>query len=334
MTRFEVGAFGLAHLRRTPFDPPAPGPGEVQLTMRAWSLNYRDWLLLNGQYDPRLALPYVPLSDGVGVVAAVGPGVTRVAVGDRVCPTFSPTWVSGPPRPDAVRKTRGGPIAGVLAEALVLPEADLVAAPDGLTDVEAACLPCAGVTAYHAVAEVGAVGPGATVLVLGTGAVSLFAAQLALARGARVAALTSTEEKAERLRALGVAQVWSYRSHPGWGKAVRAWSDGGVDLVVDVVGTGTLAQSIDAVRVGGTVAVIGNLGGATEPVSVLPILMRQIRVQGVFVGSRATFEALVAELRDRPFAPIIAEVYGYAEAAEAFAAYGAGGHFGKVGIST
>lgn len=331
MTRWEVvGGFGIDRLTRAAHAAPAPGPGEVRLSMRAWSLNYRDVLMIEGQYDPRLPLPYVPLSDGVGVVDAVGAGVTGLAVGDRVCPTFSPTWVDGPVHPDAVRKTRGGPVPGVLAEAVTLPAAECVRVPAALSDAEAACLPCAGVTAYAAVVEHGGIGPGARVLVLGSGGVALFAAQIARSLGAEVVAVTSSDEKAARLAALGVTQTWSYAADPQWGKRVRQWSGGGVDLVVEVGGAGTLAQSIDAVRVGGTVAIIGNLGGHLEPISVLPILMRQIRCQGVFVGSRRTFEGLCAHLEAAPFRPVVDQVHAYDDAPEAFRAFRARGHFGKV----
>lgn len=334
MTRWQVvGGFGVEHLVRAEFAAPAPGPGEVQVSMRAWSLNFRDLLMVRGQYDPRLALPYTPLSDGVGTVTAIGAGVSRAAIGDRVCPIFSPTWVAGPPHPDAVRKTRGGPIPGVLSSDLTLPEGAVVRVPDWLTDAEAASLPCAGVTAYSAVAVEGRITAGDVVLVIGSGGVSLFAVQIARMLGARVVAVTSTPDKAERLRALGVEHVWSSRDEPAWGRVVRQWSGGGVDLAVDVGGAGTVSQSIDAVRVGGTVAIIGNLGGATEPISVLPILMRQIRCQGVFVGSRHTFEALVRAMSANQFRPVVDRVLAYDQAPAAFDAFAQGGHFGKVAIT-
>src|SRR5688572_22004133 len=196
--------------------------------MRAWSLNYRDLLMAAGRYDPRLAFPYVPLSDGVGVVTAIGPGAERVRAGDRVCPTFSTGWIDGPPDAQTVRRSRGGPVPGLLAEEVVVPERDLVVVPAHLTDAEAATLPCAGVTAWSAVAVHGGVVPGATVLVLGSGGVSLFALQVARWLGARVVATTSSEEKAERLRALGAEHVVLYPADPSWGRTLRRWSGGGV----------------------------------------------------------------------------------------------------------
>jgi NADPH:quinone reductase-like Zn-dependent oxidoreductase len=338
------GAFGVEHLTlEDQPEPAAPGPGQCVISMRAWSLNYRDLLMVRGQYDPRLALPYVPLSDGVGVVEAVGEGVRRVAVGDRVCPTFSPTWLDGPPNADAVRRTRGGPVPGVLAERLVLGEAELVKVPPHLTDAEAAALPCAGVTAYSAVVVVGRVAPGQRVLVIGSGGVSTFAALIARMCGARVAAVSRSvfplqgrsglPAKSDALRALGVEHWVSSVEEPRWGRAIRRWSDGGVDLVVEVGGAGTLEQSLDAVRVGGTVAVIGNLAGSKEPLSVLPILMKAVRCQGVFVGHRRSFEGLCDALAVGGTRPPVHAVYPFEAAPAAFEAFATGDQVGKVCIT-
>lgn len=335
MRRWVVdGAFGLDNLAlRDDADPGAPASGQVRLRMRAWSLNFRDLLMARGQYDPRLALPYVPLSDGVGVVEVVGEGVRRVAVGDRVCPTFAPGWIDGRPEVDAVRRTRGGPIPGVLAEALVLHESELVRVPDHLTDAEAASLPCAGVTAYNAVVTVGRVAPGERVLVIGSGGVSVLAAGIARLCGARVAAVSRSPHKAEALRALGVEHVVSSVAEPRWGRAIRRWADGGVDLVVEVGGAGTLEQSLEAVRIGGTVAVIGNLAGSKEPLSVLPVLMKAVRCQGVFVGHRRSFEALCAALAARELGVPVHSVHRFEDAPAAFAAAASGDQIGKICIS-
>ena len=324
------GAFGLDRLALV--DAPAPQlrAGEVRLRMLAWSLNYRDLLMAKGRYDPKLPLPYVPLSDGVGEVTATGEGVTRVAVGDRVCPTFSPGWIDGAPTPDAVRRTRGGPVPGLLASEVVLPEAELVKVPAHLSDAEAATLPCAGVTAWSAVATHGRVGPGSTVLVLGTGGVSLWALTLARAHGARVVATTSSEARAERLRGLGAAHVVLHTADAGWGRTIRRWSDGGVDLVIEVGGAGTLEGSLDAVRVGGTVAVIGNVAGSREPLSVLPILMKQVRCQGVFVGPRRAFEDLCVAVDRHALRPVVDRTFAFDTAPAAFAWMDAGAHVGKV----
>lgn len=326
-------AFGLDRLALAEVGASPLGPGEVRLAMRAWSLNYRDLLMAKGRYDPRLSVPYVPLSDGVGEVVEVGPSVTRVAVGDRACPTFSPTWIDGDPDPDAVRRTRGGPVPGVLAEEVVVGEHGVVRVPAALSDAEAATLPCAGVTAWSAVVVHGRIAPGATVLVLGTGGVSLWALAVARTLGARVVATTSTDEKARRLQALGAEHVVLH-TDPAWGRAVRRWSGGGVDLVVEVGGAGTLEQSLDAVRVGGTVAVVGNVAGSREPVSVLPILMRQVRCQGVFVGPRRALEDLVrAVALHASLRPVLDRTFPFDAAPEAFAWMDAGRHVGKVCVA-
>lgn len=338
MRRWVVrGAFGLDHLALEDAAPPSaagpPPPGRCRLRMTGWSLNYRDLLMVQGLYDPRLALPLVPLSDGVGVVEAVGDGVRRVRVGDRACPTFSPTWLDGPPTSDAVRATRGGAVPGLLCDEVELSEDELVIVPAFLTDAEAASLPCAGVTAYNAVVRLGAVGPGQRVLVIGSGGVSAFAARIARLRGATVVAVTRTEAKAKALRALGAEHVILAGQEPRWGRAIRAWSDGGVDLVVEVGGAGTFEQSLDAAKVGGVVAVIGNLAGSRESISVLPILMSQLRCEGVFVGHRASFEALCALLADHGERPVVDRVFPFDQAPAAFERLRSGEQVGKVCLS-
>lgn len=322
------GSFGLDHLEQIELDDPSPpGPGEVQLQMRAWSLNYRDHLMIGGRYDPRLSFPWIPLSDGVGEVVAVGEGVERVSVGARVCPTFSPSWIAGPPDPDAVRRTRGGPIPGVLAQSLVLSADEVVEVPSHLTDAEAATLPCAGLTAWSALQHLQ---PGETVLVLGSGGVSVWALQLARCAGAQVIATTSSADKARRLEALGAAEVLLYPSDPRWGRTVRRWSGGGVDRVIEVGGAGTLAQSLDAVRIGGTVALIGVVAGAQQPLSVLPILMKQIRCQGVFVGSRSGLEALCRAVALHELRPVVDRTFPFGAVPEAFERLASGQHVGKI----
>jgi NADPH:quinone reductase-like Zn-dependent oxidoreductase len=288
--------------------------------------------MARGVYDPKLPLPYVPLSDGVGEVVAVGSGVTRVRVGERVCPTFSPTWLDGAPDEDAVRKTRGGRVPGLLAEEVVLGEQELVAVPPYLSDAEAATLPCAGLTAWSALVTHGPVIAGEVVLVIGSGGVSMFAVQVARILGARVVAVTSTEEKSQRLRDLGAEHVVSYVDDPKWGRTIRSWSEGGVDRVVEIGGAGTFEQSLDAVRIGGTIAVIGNAAGSSTQLSVLPILMRQIRCQGVFVGNRRGFEQLCRVFRAHEVHPVIDRIYGWDDVPAAFARLESRAHVGKVCI--
>lgn len=333
MKAYELrGAFGLENLTLTDRRDEEPGPGQVLLGLRAASLNFRDWLTAVGRYDPRLPLPLVPLSDGVGEVLATGPGVQRVRVGDRVCPIFAQRWLAGRPDRDALRSTLGGPLDGTLRERMVLSEEGVVAVPAHLSDEEAATLPCAGVTAWTALVTEGGVTPGQTVLVLGSGGVSVFALQLAKLLGARVVATTSSDAKAERLRALGADEVVNYRAVPEWGKAI-AKTTGGVDVVVEVGGAGTLPQSLQAVRPGGTIALLGNLaGGTAQGLDLYRIFMRAVRVQGILVGHRQSFEALCQAVAAHRLQPVVDRVFPFGEARAAYAHLKDGEHFGKVCI--
>ena len=330
MRRYEVkDSFGLDNLCIAEVPEPALGPGQVRLGVRACCLNYRDLLMVRGHYDPRLPLPLVPLSDGVAEVIELGPGVTRVALGDRVCATFAPTWIAGQPDADAVRLTRGGAVPGMLSEQLVLGEQELVHVPAHLSDVEAATLPCAALTAWSALVTYGGVKAGDVVLTLGSGGVSIFALQIARLLGARVVATTSSEAKAERLMDLGAERVLRYDQEPRWGRAVRKLT-GGVDHVVEVGGAGTITQSLDAVRPGGTVSLIGVLSGVREPISVLPVLMKQVRVQGILVGHRQGFEALNRAIAAHWLRPVVDRVFPFEQAQAAFEHLASGAHLGKV----
>ena len=332
MRRYEVqDSFGLDNLSLVEAAEPSLGPGEARLRVRACCLNFRDHLMVRGHYDPRLPLPMVPLSDGVAEVIELGPGVTRVSLGDRVCATFSPSWIAGEPDGDAVRLTRGGSVPGMLSEQVVLDQDELVHVPPHLSDVEAATLPCAALTAWSALVTYGGVKAGDVVLTLGSGGVSVFALQIARLLGARVIATTSSEAKAERLEALGAEAVLRYDQEPRWGRAVRKLS-GGVDHVVEVGGAGTLAQSLDAVRPGGTVSLIGVLSGVREPLTVLPVLMKQVRVQGILVGHRQGFEALNRAVAASRLRPVVDRVFPFTEARLAFEHLASGTHFGKVCI--
>jgi 2-desacetyl-2-hydroxyethyl bacteriochlorophyllide A dehydrogenase len=316
---WRVPRFG--DLERTALPAGAPvGPGAVRLRMRAWSLNYRDLLLLRGAYDPRLPLPYVPLSDGVGEVIEAG-AASGFRPGERAVATFAPGWIDGAPDADVVRTARGARTPGLAAAEVVLDARELVRVPDGLSDAEAATLPCAGVTAWTALFRHGGVRPGSGVVVMGTGGVSLFALQLARAAGARVLATTTSPGKAELLRELGAAEVLD--AAPGWGKAARAF---GVDLVVDVGGAGTIRESVEACRVGGTIALVGNLaaGPGLDPV---PAFMKQLRLQGVFTGARRDLEDLIRGLG--AIRPVIGATVPFDALPEAFAALEARAHGGR-----
>jgi NADPH:quinone reductase-like Zn-dependent oxidoreductase len=327
------GGFGLENLRLEERPDPEPGPGEVVLKMAAASLNYRDLLMVQGAYNPRQPLPLVPASDGVGRVIAVGPGVSRVAVGDRVCPIFASAWLAGEPTREKLKTTLGGPLDGTLAEMMKLGAESVVKVPDFLSDEEAACLPCAGVTAWSALCTHGRLLPGETLLVLGTGGVSIFGLQIGRMLGARVIVTSSSDDKLERARELGADALVNYRRTPDWGKAVRELTEGrGVDQVLEVGGASTLAHSLKAVRPGGTISIIGNLGGSSTELNLLPVLMQNIRLQGVIVGHRESFEALVRAIAENELHPEIDRVFAFDEVGPALSHMASGNHFGKICI--
>ncbi|MBA4067349.1 MAG: NAD(P)-dependent alcohol dehydrogenase [Isosphaera sp.] len=322
-------AFGLDNLAFADRPDPAPGPGEVLVRVRAASLNYRDLMIAKGQYNPKLKMPRVLGSDAAGEVVAVGDGVTRFAPGDRVAGCFMQDWEAGPVSEAAAKSALGGEIDGVFAELVVLKERGLVPVPDALSFEEAAALPCAAVTAWNALIGSGC-GPGKTVLVQGTGGVSIFALQFAKALGARVLATSGHDDKLARALGLGATAGTNYKTNPDWEKWARQQTDGvGVDIVVEVGGAGTLERSVKAVRFGGHVALIGVLAGAGtfNPVSVL---MRAVRVQGVFVGSRAMFEDMLRLIAGEGLKPVIDRVFPFADLPAAFRHLESGSHFGKV----
>jgi NADPH:quinone reductase-like Zn-dependent oxidoreductase len=325
--------FGIDSLNVTERPEPRPGPGQVLLKMRAWSLNYRDLLVAKGVYNPKLRLPLVPLSDGVGEVVAVGDGVSRVKVGDRVAGLFMQKWLAGELTDAKARSSLGGGgMDGLLAEYVVLHEDGVVRVPEHLTDEEAATLPCAAVTAWHALIAEGRLEPGDSVLVQGTGGVSLFALQFARLTGARVIATSSSDAKLERVRQLGVSDGINYKTNPDWEERVRELTGGaGVDHVVEVGGAGTLGKSLRAVRTGGHVSLIGVLSGGGQ-VNPMPILMKNVRVQGIYVGSREMFEAMNRAIALHRLRPVVDRVFPFAEVCEALRYLESGAHFGKVVI--
>jgi NADPH:quinone reductase-like Zn-dependent oxidoreductase len=326
-------AFGLDSLTLTERPEPSPGPGQVVVRVRAVSLNYRDLLVVQGKYDPRMPLPRVPCSDGAGEVTAVGPGVTRVRPGDRVAGLFMQGWVEGDLTAAKARTALGGDLDGVLAEQVVLSAEGVSPVPDHLGFEEAATLPCAALTAWNALMVQGGLRPGEAVLLQGTGGVSVFALQLARAGGARVLITSSSDDKLARARSLGADAGINYRTTPDWDRRARELTGGtGVDHVVEVGGAGTLNRSLRAVRTGGHIALIGVLAGAGGPVDTVLILHRAVRVQGVYVGSREMFEAMGRALTINRVKPVIDRVFRFEQAADAFRLLEGGGHFGKVVI--
>ena len=326
--------WGLDHIRLGTRPDPKPGPGEVVIRMAAASVNYRDRVVLERGYG-RLSgqLPLIILSDGAGHVVETGPGVHRVAVGDLVCPIIMPGWLSGPLKQEHREALLGGPRDGVMAECMVANEADLVKAPAFYTAEQAATLPCAALTAWTALSGAG-VTAGDVVATQGTGGVSLFALQFARAMGARTLVTSGSPEKLARAQALGADFAIDYRATPEWARALRELVPAGADLVIEVGGSETLAQSLRAVRIGGTVALIGVLTGAAAALDLGRVVTQSIRLQGVTLGSRDGFEAMVRAIEAHRLLPAIDERrYAFAEAGAAVAAIGAGRHFGKICIN-
>jgi NADPH:quinone reductase-like Zn-dependent oxidoreductase len=326
-------AWGPEHIRRAERPDPTPGPGEVLIRMQAASLNYRDLVVSRRGYGRRSGeLPLVPVSDGAGTVEALGEGVTRVRVGDLVCPIFCPGWIAGPFREEHWVGTLGGPRDGVMQEYMVLSQEGVVKAPDHLDAMQAATLPCAAVTAWSALVSQGPIKAGDVVLVQGTGGVSLFALLFAKLHGARVIATSSSDRKLERVKAMGADHVVNYRTTPEWHRVAREITDGaGVDFVVEVGGAGTLESSVRAVRASGTVALIGVLSGAASQLGLGAVVTRNIRLQGVTVGSRAVFEEMaraVALHRIEP--PVDERLFAFEEVGAAIEAMPGGQHFGKI----
>jgi NADPH:quinone reductase-like Zn-dependent oxidoreductase len=332
---FEVqSGFGLENLVMVDRGEPTPGPGQVLIKMKAFSLNYRDLMVVMGTYNPRMRLPCVPLSDGAGEVVSIGDGVTRVKPGDRVAPIFMPKWIEGEPTVEKGKSALGAAVDGILQEYVAISEDGVVRLPEHLSYEEGATLPCAAVTAWHALISEGELKPGDTVLVQGTGGVSIFALQLASMLGARVIVTSSSDEKLRRAINLGAAEGINYKTTPDWDKRVIELTHGlGVDHVVEVGGAGTLNKSLKAVRMDGRISLIGALSGGSGNISTVLILMKNVRLQGIFVGSRDMFEAMNRAISERKLKPVIDRVFAFDQACEALKYMATGTHFGKICIS-
>ncbi len=339
MRAYEIGPeFGLDRLRLSERPVPEPGPREVVVRVHAVALNYRDLLVIEGVYHPKLALPRVPGSDGVGEVVAVGPLVTSVRIGERVTGTVLQDWSDGPLTAEAARTGLGGNLDGVLSEYAVFREDGLVPVPSHLTDEEAACLPCAGVTAWSALLDppngLVPLRAGERVLILGTGGVSLFALQFAKIAGAVAIVTSSSDEKLARARALGADVTINYRTHPDWDRLVREATGGvGADVVVEVGGAGTLPVSTRAVRHAGRIALIGVLASQeAQSFNPLPAMMKGVTIQGVFIGSRAAFRRMNAAISGAAMHPVVDRVFSFDDVPQALHYLKSGAHFGKVVI--
>jgi NADPH:quinone reductase-like Zn-dependent oxidoreductase len=334
MKCFELqGPDGIEGLKLVDRPVPQAGPGQVLVRIKAATLNYRDLLTIKGGYGSRQKFPLIPVSDGAGVVEAIGPDVREFSPGDRVIGGFFETWIGGEPSAAKMQKALGGAVDGVLAEYRVFPSQALVRTPDHLTDIEAAALPCAGLTAWSAVVKLGGVTAGQTVLTQGTGGVSIFALQFAKMCGARVIATSSNDAKLERLKSLGADAAINYKTTSDWGRKARELSRQGVDLVVEVGGVGTLNESIRAIRIGGTIAFIGVLAGPAPAELRLPLMvMQQQRLQGVTVGSVEDLQAMCDAIAVNGMKPVIDKTFPFDQVADAFDHMASGAHFGKVAI--
>jgi NADPH:quinone reductase-like Zn-dependent oxidoreductase len=339
MYAYPITQFGVNHLERVELPMLQIAPGMVLIKVHAVSLNYRDLMMVKGFYNPKMALPRIPCSDGAGEVAAIGEGVNRVQVGDRVCGIFMQRWLDGPLTAEKSKAALGGDVDGMLTEYILLNQEGVVLFPDHLNYEEAATLPCAGVTAWNALHHAGeppqAALPGDTIVIQGTGGVSIFALQFAKLLGARVIGTSSSDEKLTRAVTLGLDAGCNYKERPDWsGWVSEVTGRQGADRIIEVGGAGTFGQSLRATRVGGMIAQIGILSGAatSEPLALTPILHKQLRVQGIYVGSRAMFEEMNEAIAKAGMHPVIDRVFGLDQVREAFLHMQSASHFGKIVI--
>jgi NADPH:quinone reductase-like Zn-dependent oxidoreductase len=323
---------GLDSLTPIERPDPQPGYGQVVVRVRATALNYRDLIIDKGQ-NPAISFPVIPMSDGAGEVVAIGEGVTRVKVGDRVAGTFFQDWQAGEITSQIMKSALGGELDGMLAEYVVLNQNGVVILLDHLSYEEGATLPCAAVTAWHGLVSKGNLKAGDTVLILGTGGVSVFALQFAKLHGARTIVTSSSDAKLEQAKALGADELINYKTHPDWEAEVyRLTNKVGVDRVVEVGGAGTLEKSIEAVRYGGRISLIGVLTGFGGEINPWLLLGKSIALQGIYVGSREMFEAMNRAIAQAQLKPAIDRAFPFTEARAAYDYLQSGSHFGKVVI--
>lgn len=310
------------------------GLGEVRIRVHAVSLNYRDLMVAGGNYLVTVDDPIMPCSDGAGEVIAVGPGVTRMQEGDRVTANFFPEWIDGAPSLEKTRHALGGDIDGMLAEEVVLHEDALVKIPDGLSFLEAATMPCAAVTAWNAIfVSSNQVKPGDTVLLLGTGGVSILGLQLARAAGLRTIVTSSSDEKLARARELGAHHTINYLNIPEWhDEVLRLTGNVGAHVVLEVGGQGTVNRSVSAAAIGGTVAIIGGVSGFGGEVNPASLLATAKRMVGIYVGSRTMLEDVMRFVEVSGIKPVIDRVFPFSQAQDAYRYMESGSHFGKVVI--
>jgi NADPH:quinone reductase-like Zn-dependent oxidoreductase len=333
MKAYKIFESGQPALRLVELPDPKPSRGQVVVRVRAASLNYRDIMVLTGRYGD-MRLPIIPLSDGAGEIVAIGEGVTRWKLGDRVAGLFFQGWSTGPFRREIGHTALGGELDGMLAESVALAEDGVIAIPPHMSFADAATLPCAGLTAWHALVTVGNISADQTVLLLGTGGVSIFALQFAKMHGARVVITSGSDEKLARARVLGADETINYRSTPDWEKEVfRLTGKAGADHVVEVGGQNTLAKSFASLAIGGQIHVVGGVSGFTSELSLFAILGRAAVVRGIRVGSREMFEAMNRAMTLHKTKPVVDKVFEFQDAPAAYQFLQAGKHFGKVVVT-
>lgn len=331
MKSYEIQEFGIENLALVERETPEPKENEVLVKFHAASLNYRDLMMVKGFYNPRLKMPLVPFSDGAGEVVEVGESVTKWKVGDRVCPIFMQGWLDGEVNFQKAKTALGGDIDGCLREFGAFDENGLVAIPAHLSFEQAATLPCAAVTAYHALFESGKLHANDTVLLQGTGGVSIFALQFASHFGAKTIITSSSDEKLQKAKELGADELINYKTREDWDRAVLELTEKrGVDSIVEVGGAGTMKKSVAAVKMGGHIAVIGVLSGNGEGVNPVSLLQKSIKMHGIFVGSRQMFEDMNRLISANHIKPVIDKVFEFSEVREALKYMETGAHFGKI----
>lgn len=333
MKLFRIEAFGLEHLKAAERATPEPGPGEVLIRLRAVSLNYRDLLIVQGRYNPRMKLPRVPISDGAGEVVSVGSGVTTWKPGDRVVIPFFPAWLDGALTPAKASSALGGDVDGLLREFAVIRADALLPIPAQLSFEQAATLPCAALTAWNGLFVSASLRPGQTLLLQGTGGVSLFGLQFGRMAGATIILISSSDEKLERARTLGAHHTINYRTEPEWAKRVLEITEGrGVDLTLEVGGAGTLSKTLSASGHAGHISLIGVLSGIAGDIQIGNILHKALTVRGIYVGSREMFRAMNDAITQNCVEPVIGRVFSFDQSADAFRHLESAQHFGKIVI--
>ena len=326
----QLTASGLENLKVVSGEAPEPGPGEVRVRMQAAAINYRDFMIAAGIYGGGKEYPLIPLSDGAGEVESVGADVTQFQPGDRVMTVFWQDWESQPVRPGVRTRTTGNEAPGALTELGVFPESALLPVPDEMTTETAASLACAGVTAWTALHCGGPVGADSKVLLLGTGGVSIFALQLAKSFGATAVITSSSDEKLERATELGADETINYKETPEWGPEAFQRAGGGVDVVVETGGMGTLGQSLQALGLGGSIGVLGALGGVSAELNAMALIGKCAGIHGITVGARDDHRALSAHFVEHGLSAVVDHEFSLPEGPEAIGAITRGEHFGKL----